>query len=212
MARPLRFQFGDNDFALHMTKVDRAKLYGFKEIEAIDESEAVCELATLADDGRTLIGKGGTGLGWLDADGVWCDKSALRPINVDGDEIVPVKSSFGTTIRLFDTATPAEYLEHNIRLVYSMSQSLNSDEPEGIADLADLYNELDKGTIFTFPYSYRGGLESDVAFLLKNADGNVMMAVGNQAQVGFVGIQSHSTAPADDGDDATEDDLNFDMI
>ena len=75
MAKPLVFQWGDNDLSFSLVKIDRSKLYGFKEVEVLDEDGNQCELATLADDGRTVVGRGGTGMGYIDADGRWCDKS-----------------------------------------------------------------------------------------------------------------------------------------
>ena len=38
-------------------------------------------MATLADDGRTLIERGGTGIGYLSVDGDWCDKTDLMPVS-----------------------------------------------------------------------------------------------------------------------------------
>ena len=107
MAKPLVFQLGESKISFAMIKVDRSKLYGFKEIEALDEADEKCDLATLAGDGCTLIGRGGTGLGWLDADGSWCDKSQLTPIDKDGREIEPVPSSFGAPRELAGAVVPA---------------------------------------------------------------------------------------------------------
>lgn len=204
MAKPLVFQLGESEASFAMTKVDRSKLYGFKEIEALDESDQKCVLATLAGDGCTLIGRGGTGLGWLDADGSWCDKSQLTPIDKDGSKIEPVPSSFAAPIKLFDTATVEEYLEHNIRLVYAMDALGESD---------DLMNELNRGMIFRFAYSYRGGLEADTAFLLTNQIGEVMMVVGTHTQVEFIGMAAPAGTVDESGrldDDA--DLMDFDMI
>ncbi len=204
MAKPLVFQLGESEFSFAMNKIDRSKLYGFKEVEALDESDQKCDLATLAGDGCTLIGRGGTGLGWLDADGSWCEKSQLTPIDKDGSEIVPVPSSFSASIKLFDTATVEEYLEHNIRLVYSMDALGESDE---------LMSELNRGTIFRFPYSYRGGLEADTAFLLTNEGGEVMMSVGTPTQVEFIGMAAPAaTVDESGGQDAEVDLMDFDMI
>lgn len=205
MAKPLVFQLGDRELSLAMSKVDRSKLYGFKEIQALNEQDEVCDLATLAGDGCTLIGKGGTGLGWVDADGSWCDKSKLTPVDKDGQEIEPVPSSFSVPIKLFDTATVDEYLEHNIRLVYAMEVN------EGEAD--DLLAELKRGTIFRFPYSFRGGLEADTGFLLTNETGDVMMAVGTPTQVEFVGMAAPAATVDEDEDSGDGSDLmDFDMI
>ena len=49
MAKPLVFHFADRDISFQMSKVDRTKLYGFKELEVLDEDGQACELATLAE-------------------------------------------------------------------------------------------------------------------------------------------------------------------
>ena len=72
MAKPLVFLFGDNEVAFTMSKVDRAKLYGYKELEVLDDEGRKCELATLAGDGRTVVARGGTGIGYVSQDGLWC--------------------------------------------------------------------------------------------------------------------------------------------
>ena len=90
------------------------------DVEVLDEKGNPCELATLADDGQTVVGRGGIGLGYIDADGLWNDKSQLQPVDVEGNELKPVASSFSAPIKLFETVTPDEYLSHNIRLVYQL--------------------------------------------------------------------------------------------
>lgn len=203
MPKPLVFQLGEREIRFAMNKIDRSKLYGYKELKALDENDQVCQLATLAGDGCTLIGKGGTGLGWLDADGNWSDKSELTPVDKEGQEIEPVPSSFAAPIKLFDTATVDQYLEHNIRLLYSM-EAMDDDE--------DLMAELQRGTIFQFPYSYRGGLEADTGFLLANEDGEVMFAVGTPTQVDFIGMAAPAGSVDESGDEDEGDLMDFDMI
>lgn len=211
MARPLIFQLGGDQVALQMNKVDRTKLYGSKEQLVIDESEAVCELATLADDGQTLIGKGGTTMGWIDADGKWCDKSTLTPINADGEVVEPVPSSFGTPIPLLQTVDVEDYLEHNIRLVYSMQ--LDEADNESNPAFGQLSNGLAEGKIYGFDYSFRGGLQADAAFLLANESGEIMMTVGTRSNVNMVGLQAQSdvTRP-DEEEEVVEDSFDFGMI
>lgn len=211
MPKPLTFLLGDEEISLTLNKLDRSRLYGSKELEVVDENGEACELATLADDGRTLIGRGGTGLGWLDAEGSWAPKSTLKPVNVDGDEIKPVESSFSGSIKLFDTVSAEQYLEHNIRLVYALESSDTGDEQAATVD--SLRQELARGTIFSFPYSYRGGLEADAAFLLMNEEAEIILAVGTQTEVNFVGIQSQlafSEEPSSEFEDV--DAMDFDMI
>ena len=204
LARPLVFQLGEKSMALEMNKIDRSRLYGYKDLEAVDDQGSRCDLATLAEDGRTLVGRGSTALGWLDADGCWCDKSQLKPVDLDGTEVVPVPSSFGAPIKLFETCSIDDYLQHNMRLVYAA---------ESQDDLADLKAELDRGTIFTFSYSYRGGHEADVGFLLTNDAGEIMIAIGNPTNVNFIGLASpviESTSEEEGEDDGEM--MDFDMI
>jgi len=177
-----------------MHKVDRSKLYGFKELEVNDGEGDPCELATLADDGKTVIGKGGTGIGYLTADGLWCDKSNLTPVDIEGEKIEPVKSSFGTAIPLTETVTTEEFLNHNIRLCYIM-KSEELCEP--------LMAKLKDNQIFKFPYSYRGGLEADAGFLLMNMEQEVFFLVGDPTVVEFVGLQQ--AAPVAAEEETTED-------
>ena len=207
MGKPLKFVFQDQPIEFEMNKVDRSKLYGFKEQEVLDEHGQPCELTTLADDGRTLVGKGGTGIGYLDADGNWCDKTELKPVDLEGKEIIPVPSSFAAPIALDNEVTIDEYLEHNIRLVYQLDATLVTNE---------LNDRLANGAIFHFPYSYRGGLESDAGFLLTNADNDVFFLVGDRTNVDYKNLQAPSpTVPVDDsdsGDAGDEDLMDFGMI
>lgn len=201
MAKPLVFQWGDTDLSFQVNKVDRSKLYGYKEIEVLAGND-ICELATLADDGRTVVGKGGTGLGYLNVDGLWSEKSSLKPVDVEGNEIKPVASSFSAPIKLFETVSADHYLAHNIRLVYQL-------DCEG--ELETLRTELKRGTIFSFPYSYRGGLEANAGFLLLGEDGNIFLAVGDPTKVEFIGLQQIAVAEEEAGGDET-DLMDFDMI
>jgi hypothetical protein len=180
MAKPLVFRFAGAELALGMNKVDRSGLYGFVETETLDEKGRRCSMATLANDGQTLVGAGGTAFVSLSPDGQWLDKSKLTPVDTDGRKLTPVASSFGAPIPLEKAATIDEYLGHNIRAVYQLDAE---------ADMSALEAELKKGTIFTFPYSYRGGLEPDVGFILLGADGNVFLAVGTPTRMEFVGLE-----------------------
>lgn len=206
MAKALQFEFEGETIAFEMEKVDRSKLYGYKELEVIDEAGRPCELITLAEDGKTLIGKGGTGIGYLNADGDWCDKGELKAVNLEGDEIEPVPSSFAAPIPLGEVITIDHYLDHNVRLVYRLGS-------EAIPET--LMTQLQAGEIFKFDYSYRGGLEADAGFLLMNDDDEIFFLVGDPTGVEFKNLQqAAAVAPADE---ATEEDeggglMDFGMI
>ena len=103
------------------------------------------------------------------------------------------------------TVTIDEYLSHDVRAVYQVSC-------EG-ADLTPLTSKLKKGTIFQFPYSFRGGLEPDAGFLLLGADGTPFVAIGSPTQLEFVGLEQSAaiTSDADEGEES-EDSLDFSMM
>lgn len=218
MAKPLVFKFGGSDvenreLAFQLSKIDRSKLYGYKELEVLDQQGRRCELATLAGDGHTVVGRGGAALATLDADGRWCDKSQLKPVDVDGKEICPVASSYAAPIDCLEPCSVDEYLQHNIRLVYQL-EAEPSPQPspirgEGAPSLSD---ELAKGTIFKFPYSYRGGIEADAGFLLAGEDGNAFFAVGNPTKVEFIGLAQVAIAEDEDPETEEMDLMDFDMI
>ena len=60
MPKQLKFSWEKQTVAFDMEKVDRTKLYGTKSLEVVDENGQRCNIVTLAADGRSLIGKGGT--------------------------------------------------------------------------------------------------------------------------------------------------------
>jgi len=203
MAKPLVFQFGGRELSFSLNKVDRTALYGHKELEVLNEAGEVCELATLADDGRTVVGRGGTALAYMSADRQWCEKADLKPIGLEGNEITPVASSFNAPIPLAQQVSVNDYLDHKIRLVYCLTSE---------NDLSSLAEELARGTIFAFPYSYRGGLQADAGFLLAADGGKVFMAVGNRTEMQFIGLQQASVLTDDDSDDDETDLMDFDMM
>lgn len=204
MAKPLVFEFGGREIPLQLNKVDRSKLYGFKELEVLDDKKRECELATLSGDGQTVVGRGGTALAYLSTDGLWCDKGELRPIDLEGNQITPVGSSFNAPIPLTEEVSIDEFMDHDIRIVYRM-------EPEDSFD-DELLAKLQSGAIYRFGFSYRGGVDPDAAFLLVGEDGNVFMLVGTRVQLEFVGLQQAAPAVEEEVEEDDADAMDFDMI
>ena len=205
MAKPIKFNFAGQESVFEMHKVDRSRLYGYKELEVLDEHGNECVLTTLARDGRSLIGKGGTGIGYVDADGHWCDKDKLSPVDLQGNVITPVASSFAAPIELNELneeATTERFLDHNIRLIYELDSE---------AVPPELDERLRDGAIFMFPYSYRGGLEADTGFLMTNSEGAIFFLVGDDSSIEFKGLQQAMPAVAFEQND-DDSMMDFDMI
>lgn len=151
MAKQLNLVFQGESVNFDLEKVDRTKLYGYVETEVVDEAGKPCELATLIGDGHSIVGKGGTAIAYLSPTGQWRKKSDLKAVDLFGKVIVPVKSTFDAPVTLEKQATIDDYLSHNINLIYRLTP--DEEHPA-------LMSELKKGTIFQFPFSYRGGLEA----------------------------------------------------
>ena len=200
----LVFDLAGSEIICGMTKVDRTKLYGYVDTEVLGEGDGVCELATLAGDGKTLIPMGGTAFAYLSPDGLWRNKTDLTAVNLNGEPIVPVISSFKAPIQLSEKVSIDEYLSHNIRIVYLLSA-------EG--GLSELEMALgDDGSLFAFDFSYRGGLVADRAFLLKSQDGAIWMAVGKATKISFIGMQQLAVVEEEAEPEEDDADLDFGMM
>jgi hypothetical protein len=202
MAKPLVFQWRDRQISFQMAKVDRARLYGFKESEVLDDQGSRCDLATLAQDGQTVVGRGGTAFGTLTVDGTWIEKNQLRPVDPAGQTIQPVPSSFAAPVPLVEKASAEDYLDCAVRAVYAM---------ETVDDIGPLADELKQGTIYRFAYSFRGGLEPDLGFLLANSEGQVFCAIGKPAKVEFLGLAQAAPVVEDEEAESEEDDAAMDF-
>lgn len=197
MAQHLQFSFGGTEFACGISKVDRARLYGSIDTEVLDEEGRKCELATLAGDGKTLIPAGGTALASISPDGSWRVKEELTPVDLNGNPIASVQSTFKVTTELTEKATYEEFLSHNIRLLYLL-ETVTGKIPDALME------ELKGGTIYKFQFSYRGGLEADAAFLLAGEDGTPWMMVGKRTDISFIGFEQVAAAVQNE-EDANED-------
>ncbi len=205
MAKPLVLNFHGQAIEFALEKIDRAKLYGYVDTEIQDEAGKRCELATLLGDGHSIVGKGGTAIAYLSADGLWRTRAELRPVDLNGQPITPVKSSFDAPIELAATTGIDEFLSHNVNLIYQIVPTAESPE---------LMAELRKGTIFRLPFSYRGGVEASPAFLLLGGDGNPFLCVCTPTSIEFVSPTATAPVVIDDSTDAgeEEDTLDFSMV
>lgn len=210
MPRSLQFTFGEQKFDCEINKIDRSKLYGRVDIETLDLDGGRCSLATLANDGKTLIPYGGTAFGYVNPDGEWITRSELNPVDKDGNALTAVESSFDNPISLSEKASEEEFLDHSIRLCYALKP-----EPEFNGEIL---NSLDSGTIFKLGFSYRGGISADPAFLLKGSDETVWLLIGSPSTIEFVSLEQAAICAATQSEDSIDDedddndDLDFSML
>lgn len=210
MPRSLQFNFNEQSFSCEINKVDRSKLYGRVDIETLDLDGGRCSLATLANDGKTLIPYGGTAFGYVNPDGEWITRSDLNPVDKDGNPLSAVESSFDSPITLNEVATEEQFLDHSIRLCYALKA-----EPVFSGELLE---RLDQGQIFKLDFSYRGGVSADPAFLLKGSDDTVWLLIGSPSIIEFVSLEQAAVCAATQNDDSIDDEddesdeLDFSML
>jgi len=182
MARTLQFIHAGRPLACAIVNVVRGRLYGSRSLETLVGQGQPCSLATLATDGHTLIPMGGTAIGHIGPDGRWIDTDVLTAVDGEGAPLPRIPSSFDGPIPLEQTVAVDRLLEHSIRLTYALLPL------EGPLD-AELAGALDSGAIFSFPFSWRGGVASDPAFLLRGEDGTLWLLIGDANRVRLVGLE-----------------------
>lgn len=203
MARSLILSLDGREFPVRLVKIDREKLYGTVEIEAFDEKGREASLKVLAADGKTLIDKGGTALATVSEKGDSLDRSKLTAVDEDGEKIEPVESSFNEPNVLKKT-TAEDYLSQIVKSVYLL-------QPDEGNDLKYLKDHLSANHIYAFPFSYRGGLDHDDAFVL-GADKEAFMIVGKKSNFQFLKLNQATVLDSNEEQDISADDLDFDLL
>ncbi len=204
MARTLSFSLNGEQFDASIIKVDRTHLYGTVSIQTDDMDGKRCTVATLAVDGKTLIPKGGTALGYINPEGEWVSRDQLKPVDLNGEPVAEVESSFDEPIVLDTECDVDEYLNHSVRLVYRL-------KPDS-AFPASLMSTLKSGTLYKFGFSYRGGVGYDPAFVLSDEDNDVWMMITRENAVETVGLEQAAVCYGENLDKDTEDENSDDSI
>lgn len=203
MARPLILSLDGQDFPVTIVKIDREKLYGRVEIEAYDEKGLEASLRVLAADGKTLIDKGGTALATVNDKGDSVERNELIPITPDGEPIAQVPSSFGQK-NVLSPATVEDYFTQIVKSVYLVGTFETN-------DISALHDYLSDGRMYWFPFSWRGGIEYDNAYLIGSA-GDIFLVVGKQADFQYVKLNQAAVLDSGEEEEISADDLDFDLM
>jgi hypothetical protein len=191
------------EFPVDIEKIDRDRLYGSVEIEAFDEKGKPAVIKVLAADGKTLIDKGGTALTLVDEEGRSISRSELQAVDPNGDPIEPVPSSFGQP-NVLKRAVMEDYLSQIVKSVYVLN-------PADDSPLDYLYDHLISGEMFAFPFSYRGGLEFDSAFIV-GAGKDAFMIVGKPATLQYVKLNEAAALDSVEEAEISADELDFELL
>jgi len=204
MPRILTLSIDGEEIRLTPVKIDREKLYGGVEIEAFDEKGKPAAIRVLAADGKTLIDKGGTALATLDENGSSIDRRTLKPVDANREPVETVPSSFDAPNPL-NKASAEDYLSNLVKSVYLLT-------PAGDEEPLDLLQDhLDTGQIYNFPFSYRGGLEYDNAFVVGSRS-SAFMVVGRQADLEFVSLNQEAVLDSIEEQEISADEIDFETL
>jgi len=203
MARSLILSVDGREFPVQIVKINREDLYGSVEIEAFDEKGKPAELLILAPDGKTLIGKGGTALATLDAKGNSISRTDLSVVGAKGEELPRVESSFDHPNEL-RRAEVDDYLSMIVKSVYAI-------DPVGDESIGHLLDLLSDGRVYRFPFSYRGGVEYDDAFVIGNGK-DAFLVIGKQASMQFAKLGQTAVLEPVEEEEISADDLDFDLL
>lgn len=205
MAKSLVFKFMNKEYPFSPVKIERKKLYGWTETIALDDDGNECKLVSMDQSGTVIIPKGCIGLGVLNKNFEWVDKSEIIAVDEGGNELDPFPSSFLEPIELDKKASSEELLNHSINLVYQLDEEVLCD---------DLKDEISKGEIFTFNFNYRDGYETKPAFLVES-EGKLFMLVGSPIEFSYIGLEEQGyidELEAEDDDLSDELGIDFSMM
>lgn len=202
MPRTLTLSLDGEEFDVQLVKIDREKLYGSVEIEAFDEKGKPAEIRVLDADGRTLMDKGGTALVTVDEKGNSVDRSTLKAVDEHGDPIEKVTSSFDAP-NVLKKGEIEDYLDQIVKSVYLLRPA------DGPIDI--LNDHLAEGQLYRFPFSYRGGLEHDNAFIVGSRS-DAFMVIGRTAELKFVSLNQAAQLDAVEEKEITGEEIDFDLL
>jgi hypothetical protein len=139
----------------------------------------------------------------VDEEGRSISRSELQAVDPNGDPIEPVPSSFGQP-NVLKRAVMEDYLSQIVKSVYVL-------KPADDSPLDYLYDHLISGEMFAFPFSYRGGLEIDSAFIV-GASKDAFMIVGKPATLQYVKLNEAAALDSVEEAEISADELDFELL
>lgn len=203
MAKSIIVQWNGTSNAFGFSKLDRAKLYGYKAKQIVDEQSNKCTSAYLTADGSALIPSGGLAMLYMNDNMATIERSDLKAIDENGIELVKKPSTLGVEQELTGPHSPQDILDHTIQSVYQL-------EPEELSD--ELAAALAEGQIFASVFSYRGDYQLQKLFLLQAGDGTLFALIGTPTNFEFIERDVLPEVELDDDEDDMSDDFDFSMM
>ena len=202
MARTLSFSHKGTEFQVPIDKVDRKKVYGWVERKAIDRDGNDCFFGSISGDGLNIFGRESFEMGHVNDNGDWIEKSTLKVVGNDGEDVDRQDASFKKVTELEEIVSVNEYLDHTAKSIYQLEAS---------DELLELVKAADG--IYKFTFNYTASYQPDPAFLVEN-EGILFMVVAEDAGFEFIGLAEveNTVLVEDEEDEETSDELDFSMF
>lgn len=204
MGKNIHFVIEGKTWSAGISKVDRNKVYGHVEEIISDSNGELCSVASILEDGQTIIVSGATALKTVDSENKEISKDAIKTVNLDGTDAVLVPSSYDTDAVL-TLGTLDDLFNLEITSVY---QLVWEDE----AAKLDLIAYLGTNKVLKFVFNYRADYEGADAVLI-TAQNQVFALTGKFLEFQF--LENKQVIVLEDTDaDATveEDSMDFGML
>lgn len=202
MAKSIILQWEGNISEFGFTKLERAKLYGYKARQIVDSDGKACSSAYLTADGSALIPSGGLAMLYVDENSTTIERSELKAVDGEGGELTKKPSTLSVEQELTGPVSAQELLNHTILNVYQLKpETLNS----------KLAEQLEAGKIFTSVFSYRGDYELQKLFLLQAEDKTYFALTASPTSFEFLSRDIIPDLEEEEEEDMS-DDFDFSMM
>lgn len=200
MAQELTFIAGGENYTCSPTKLERAKVYGTTERVILDSNGNVCKAVSMDESGTIIIPKGGVAMGIVDRDMRWVDRSELQVVNINGEKVEQIPSTFTTPVNLDKKVSVEDFLDHSITTIYQLT-----------GDNTQLINFIGND-IYEFRFNYRNGYDTNPAFLITNGT-ELFMLVGFKNEFEFITLEETAVIDSETEETETDDfDIDFSMM
>ena len=142
-----------------------------------------------------------TAYGYFDETGTWWPNGSLVGLDAEGKALESKKSTLGVAVPL-ESVGPQVLLDMRVNTVYILDPA-EADEA--------LVDALNGGALFSAPFRYRGGYDTQDAILVGNDEG-LFVVVGKPAEPVWVELAQPPADVFDDEEDEGDDDLDFEMF
>ena len=198
--RTAEFSFKGKSWNAGLSKLNRADVYGWSEIQRHDQEGQTCKMATLVE-GRHVLPSGSVSMLKRDEMGNAVKTSDLIGVDSQGKQVDKQPSVYAGPVQL-SKGQLDDYLAMAVKAVYVMQSD----------DENPFEAQLNSGELLQLQFNYREDYEADDAFMLSNGN-DVFLVTGQVAELEFLSQHQAESPIESEGDAEAKDELmDFSMF